>query len=145
MVLKKSEKKKKCWISLAGQKGMSLFEVLIAIGIVAVVGGYVMKKVFENAEKADVKQAQVQINDLSANVKYYKRENKTYPSSDQGLGALVESGIMEEVPTDPWGSEYNYESPGSHSGNKFEIWSNGPDEESGTEDDIVSWKKDEEE
>ena len=145
MFFKRGNKKKKFLINFFDQKGMSLIEVLIAIGIVAVVGGYIVTKVFQNAEKADVKQAQVQINDLTANVKYYKRENKSYPSSDQGLEALVESGIMEEVSTDPWGNAYNYESPGSHSGNKFEIWSNGPDEESGTEDDIVSWKKDAEE
>lgn len=126
------------------QIGMSLLEVIIAIGIVGTVGGYVVTKVMQSAEKADIKQAQSQLNDLVANVKLYKREKKEYPTSDQGLQALVEADIIEEAPQDPWGADYNYESPGSHGDGKFEIWSNGPDEEDGTDDDVVSWKKSEE-
>lgn len=129
---------------LANQIGMSLLEIIIAIGIVGTVGGYIVSKVMQSAERADVKQAQAQINDLVANVKLFKREKKVYPTSDQGLQALVDENIMEELPVDPWGAEYNYESPGSHGDSKFDIWSNGPDEEDGTDDDVVSWKKSDE-
>lgn len=126
---------------LANQIGMSLLEIIIAIGIVGTVGGYIVSKVMQSAEKADINQAQSQINDLVANVKLYKREKKEYPSTDQGLEALVEANIIEEVPSDPWGGEYHYESPGSHGESKFDIWSDGPDEEEGSGDDVVSWKK----
>lgn len=129
---------------LVNQIGMSLLEVIIAIGIVGTVGGYIVSKVMQSAEKADIKQAQSQINDLVANVKLYKREKKEYPTTDQGLQVLVDADIIEEVPQDPWGADYNYESPGSHGDSKFEVWSNGPDEEDGTDDDVVSWKKSEE-
>lgn len=131
------------WV-MKSQLGMSLLEIIIAIGIVGAVGGYIVTKVFQQSQRADTKQAQAQLNDLVANVKLYKREKKEYPTSDQGLTALVDAGIIEEVPTDPWGADYNYASPGSHGEDKFEIWSNGADEQEDTEDDVVSWKKSEE-
>ena len=127
---------------LLGQAGMSLLEIIIAVGIVGTVGGYIVSKVMDRARQADIRQAQAQINDLVANVKMYKRDKKKYPEGEDGLQALVDAGIIEELPSDPWGGEFNYEAPGSRSGKKFEIWSDGPDEESETDDDVTSWNKD---
>lgn len=122
---------------MKNQKGMSLLEIIIAIGIVAGVGGMIMTQVFKSRDKANIKSAGLQITNLVQQVKMYKSDHKKYPSS---LEDLVDDYI-DEVPDDPWGGEYFYESPGSHANKKFEIWSAGPDEEEDTDDDITSWKK----
>lgn len=137
----KKKSNQKTWKRLTNQLGMSLLEVMIAIGIVAVVGGYIVKKVSDRAEQADIEQTRGIITDLEGDIKFYKRKKQDYPTTDVGLQALVDSGILEEVPLDAWNNEINYESPGTHGDNKFEIWSNGPDEEPDTKDDIVSWKQ----
>jgi general secretion pathway protein G len=117
---------------------MSLIEILIVLGIIAGIMGAILNKVFSAGDKANIKQAQTEIKTLAGYIKLYKQEKGEYPTGDQGLQALVDTGYMEEVPQDPWKNDYVYESPGSH-GNKFELYSEGPDD-SKEEDNINSWK-----
>lgn len=123
---------------LKNQRGMSLIEILIVLGIIAGIMGAILNKVFSAGDKANIKQAQTEIKTLAGYIKLYKQEKGEYPTGDQGLQALVDTGYMEEVPQDPWKNDYVYESPGSH-GNKFELYSEGPDD-SKEEDNINSWK-----
>lgn len=119
---------------LKDQQGMSLIEILIVLGIIAASMAAILNTVFSSGDKAKVKQAQVEIGKLSGFVKLYKQDTGKYPTGDQGLEVLVEAGFMEEVPQDPWKNDYVYESPSS-SGKKYDICSEGPDDES-EEDNI---------
>ena len=120
-------------------RGMTLIEILIVLGIIAGAMAGIMMGVFKSSDKARVKQAMGEIERMSGFVKVYKQDKGDYPTGDLGLQALVDEGFIDEVPQDPWKHDYSYESPGSH-GNKFEICSQGPDEDVET-DDICSWKK----
>lgn len=126
---------------LRNEKGMSLIEILIVLGIIAAAMAAILNTVFSSGDKAKIKQAEAEIGKLSGFVKLLKQDTGKYPTTDQGIEALVEAGYMEEVPVDPWKNAYTYESPGSH-GKKFEICSEGPDEEK-EEDNICNYKKEE--
>lgn len=123
-------------------KGMSLIEILIVLGIIAGAMAGIMTTVFSKRDKAMIKQTQTEIAALAGDVKQYKIDERKYPSTDEGLEALVDAGFREEIRADPWGNDYIYESPGSH-GKKFEICSDGPDDEV-EDDDICNYKKSDE-
>lgn len=124
---------------LKNEKGMSLIEILIVLGIIAAAMAAILNTVFSSGDKAKMKQAETEIGKLEGFVKLLKQDTGKYPTTDQGIAALVEAGYMEEVPQDPWKNDFTYQSPGSH-GKKFEICSGGPDEES-EDDDICNYKK----
>jgi len=137
-----------------GQAGMTLIEIMVVLAIIALIGGVVGVGVMGRLEKAKMETAGNQIRSLESALANYKRDNGYYPSTQQGLQALVEkpsSGRIpkffpregylakKKVPQDPWSQPYQYHSPGLY-GHDYEIWSFGPDEEEGTEDDIKSWE-----
>lgn len=139
---------------IKSQAGMTLIEIMVVVAIIGGIAGIVAVNVFGSKDKANIQLTQTQISNLMNAVEQYKLDNHKYPSTDQGLDALVkkpssgqvpksypEGGYMKKLPHDAWDIEFNYASPGSH-GNNVEIWSNGPDGEDGTDDDITSWESD---
>lgn len=134
------------------QHGFTLLELLVVLGIIAMLAGLVGPAVMKHMGEAKVKSAKVQIEDLSQTMDMYKLDVGSYPTSEQGLNALVESpdGASRwngpylkktKVPLDPWNNEYKYTSPGEHG--KFDIVSFGADGKEGGEGDdkdIVSWE-----
>ncbi|MBU0505059.1 MAG: type II secretion system protein GspG [bacterium] len=128
--------------TLQNSKGMSLMEILVVLGIIAGATAAIVGAVSSKADKARIKQAETEISGYVGDIKQYKIDERKYPSTDEGLEALVDAGFREEIRADPWGNDYTYESPGSH-GKKFEICSDGPDEET-EEDDICNYKKSDE-
>lgn len=125
---------------LKNQKGMSLIEIMIVLGIIAAVMATVMNFVFSSGDKAKANQTKAEIKRMEGFVRMYKQEKGEYPTTDQGLEAVADAGFMEEVPRDAWNNEFLYESPGSH-GKKFEICSDGADEDDES-DDICNFKTD---
>ncbi|MBI2340433.1 MAG: type II secretion system major pseudopilin GspG [Deltaproteobacteria bacterium] len=132
--------------------GMTLIEIMVVVAIIAGITGLIAVNVLGRKEKANIDLTKTQISNLLNALDQYKLDNHSYPSSDQGLEALVEKpssgkvpenypedGYLKKLPKDGWGEEFNYASPGSH-GNKVEVWSSGPDSEEGNEDDINSWE-----
>jgi general secretion pathway protein G len=80
----------------------------------------------------------------------YETDVGAYPTSDQGLQALVEApkGVpnwrgpyVKQIPVDPWGNPYVYVIPGKHNRRAFDLWSNGPDGIQGTADDVDNWRQ----
>ncbi len=141
--------KNKTWIY--NQRGMTLVEIMVVVAIIAGIAALVSVSVFGNKEKANAKLTKTQISTIEQALQTYRLDNNRYPTTEQGLSALVEKptsgnvpedfpeeGYLKKIPKDAWGNEYNYASPGTH-GNKMEIWSNGSDQEEGTADDITSW------
>ena len=134
------------------ETGFTLLELLVVLGIISMLAGLVGPKVMKHMGDAKVKAAKVQIAELGQALEMYKLDVDKYPTSSQGLSALVESPDSakrwngpylgkSKVPVDPWQQEYHYVSPGEHG--KFDIYSYGADEKEGGEgedQDIVSWE-----
>lgn len=134
-------------------KGFTLIEVMIAITIVAIMAATVGPKLFGNISTAQKTKAQSDIKTISNALNLYRLDNFDYPSTEQGLEALVTkpSGNPEpqswkpqlpKLPKDPWKREYQYLSPGE-GGRDFDLYSYGKDGRPGGEGenaDITSWE-----
>lgn len=137
-------------------RGFTLIELMVVIVILGILAGLVVPKFMDSPEEARRTKAAVQIQSIEQALKLYKLDNGQYPSTEQGLQALVEppsvgrlakkwrtGGYLEKgkVPLDPWDNEFVYISPGLHS--DFDLMSYGPDGEPGGEEldaDINNWE-----
>jgi len=135
------------------EKGFTLVEIMVVVLILAVLAAIVVPKLMMNPDKAKVTAAKVQIRNLEEALHMYKLDNGIYPSTEQGLDALVtkptigdipksyrDGGYLSKVPKDPWGHNYVYTSPGAHG--DFDLVSYGADGEQGGEGvnaDIQNW------
>lgn len=146
----------KCCKPRFHNQGFTLIELLVVLVIIGILAGYVGPRIMGHPEDAKRTMATAQMSSLETALETYKLDNGTYPSTEQGLMALVEApsvgklprkwrkgGYMKKgrVPKDPWGNDYIYLSPGSH--NDFDIVSYGSDGESGGEDadaDVNNWE-----
>ena len=139
----------------ANNKGFTLIELMIVLAILALLAALVGPRLMGQFDKAKVDDAKVQIRNLETALKLYKIENSAFPSTEQGLQALLEKptvgvipknyraeGYLEgkKVPKDPWGNDFIYISPGEHG--DFDLSSYGGDGARGGEGnnaDIESW------
>jgi general secretion pathway protein G len=139
------------------QGGFTLIEIMVVIIILGMLAGLVLPRILGQEEKAKLGVAKTQIRALESALDEYKLDNGFYPSTDQGLDALIkqpESGRIPQkwreggylkparIPKDPWGKDYVYISPGSED-REYEITSYGADGEPGGDGknaDIESWK-----
>jgi len=130
-------------------QGFTLLEVMVVVVIIAIMAAAIGPKLLGNIEKASISRASTDIKSISSQLELYKAENYQYPSTDQGLEALVNkpSGdptpknwrqYLNKTPLDPWENPYKYLSPGSHG--DFDIYSFGPDGIQ-SDDDIGNWTK----
>jgi len=133
------------------QSGMTMMELLAVLVIIGVVMGVVGSKFFGQAEEAKRKAAKIEINQIGQSLDLYKLEIGRYPTTSEGLQALITApaGVSNwngpywkngSLPTDPWKNEYKYTAPGQHGA--YDIVSLGPDGKEGGEGpdrDITSW------
>lgn len=139
-------------MSKKSQKGFTLVELLVVLAILGMILGLVGPRVMKHLGGAKSDTAKLQIEELGGALDLFYLENDRYPSSQEGLKALIEkpAGLdkwngpylkKNKVPADPWGNEYQYQSPGQHG--VYDIVSNGADNTPGGEGDskdIVSWE-----
>lgn len=133
------------------QTGFTLLEVMVVVVILGILASFVVPNLLGNKEKADQQKAVTDIVALENALDMYKLDNSMYPTTDQGLEALVtepsqaprnyrQGGYIKRLPKDPWGNEYQYMSPGDH-GN-IDIFTLGSDFQEGGEGaatDIGNW------
>ena len=137
-------------------RGFSLIELMVVIIILGILAMYIGPKLMGRTDQAKEVQARVQIEGLETALKLYKLDNGVYPSTEQGLQALIEppdagtvpknwrqGGYLEKskLPTDPWGNEFVYLSPGTQG--DYDITSYGADGVPGGENenkDINNWE-----
>ncbi len=143
--------------------GFTLIEILIVITILGILASLVAVNVMNRPSEARIMKAKLDIRTLENALKLFKLDNGFYPSTEQGLKALVEKptagripkhwrkgGYLEKgvVPKDPWDRDYYYMCPGIHNKDSFDIWTYGADGEEGGEgenSDIGNWSIKEEE
>jgi len=130
------------------EKGFSLIELIVVLVILGLLAAVVGPRVYDKLAKGKEQIALIQIRELEGGLQLYSFDIGRYPSSGEGLEALVRStGIdawkgpylsKSELPKDPWGKPYAYRSPGMHG--DYDLYSYGPDGAEGGDDDICSWK-----
>ena len=135
-------------------RGFSLIEILVVLVIMGLLISVVAPTVLNSADDARVQKVHADFKSIETALKIYRLDNYIYPSTEQGLAALVEpsslepeprnfkqGGYLSEVPVDPWGREYLYLSPGENG--EIDIYSLGADGLSGGEGqsaDVGNWK-----
>lgn len=135
------------------QRGFTLIEIMVVIVILGILASVVVPRIMDRPDEAKIVKAKTDIRAIKAALDLYKLDNYNYPSTDQGLEALVnrpsgnpeprnykEGGYLDRVPNDPWGNEYRYLSPGEHG--SVDIYSLGADGQPGGEGvnaDIGNW------
>lgn len=141
--------------TLRESRGFTLIELMVVIVILSLLAVLVGPKIIGRSDDAKVADAKVQIRNLETALKLYKLDTGSFPTTEQGLQALVAKpttgkipnnykaeGYLENknVPKDPWGNDYNYLSPGEHG--DYDLYSFGADGTRGGEGknaDIESW------
>jgi len=133
------------------QRGFTLIELLVVLVILGLLAGLVGPQVLRYTGSAKSDTAKLQIEELGAGLDLYHLEVGRYPTTDEGLKALVErpTGLnkwngpylkKKNIPTDPWGNDYHYKYPGEQG--LYDLYSLGNDNMDGGEGndaDIVSW------
>lgn len=133
--------------------GFTLIEVMVVVVILGILAAVVVPKIMDNPDKARIVKAKQDVQALKSALDLYKLDNFNYPSTDQGLQALVQQpsgtpeaknwkqgGYVERLPRDPWGAEYQYLNPGVHA--EVDIFSLGADGRpggDGVNTDIGNW------
>lgn len=135
--------------ALRDDRGFTLLEIMVVVIIIGTIASLVGIKVLDRLEQARVEAAKIQMSTLRDALDLFKMDNGFYPTTDQGLDALVAPPVTgrnagsyrlggylrdDRMPLDPFGSPYGYE---CMDGYQYFIWSRGPDGQLGTEDDIT--------
>ena len=136
-----------------GDQGFSLLELMVVVVIMSILALVIVPRIIDRPDQARVTRAKADLAVLSEAVSLYKLDNLKYPTTQQGLPALVsrptadpvpenysEGGYIQGLPKDPWGADYQYLSPGVHG--DFDIFTFGADGTAGGEGinaDIGTW------
>ncbi|WP_028241686.1 type II secretion system major pseudopilin GspG [Stutzerimonas azotifigens] len=137
----------------ATQRGFTLIEIMVVVVILGILAALVVPQVMNRPDQAKVTVAKGDIKAIAAALDMYKLDNFSYPSTQQGLQALVQrpsgnpqpknwnrDGYLKRLPKDPWGNDYQYLSPGTQG--PYDLYSLGADGKQGGSDlnaDIGNW------
>ena len=136
------------------QKGFTLIEIMVVIVIIGILATLVVPRIMGRPDEARVVSAKHDVTTLVQALKLYKLDSGRYPTTEQGLNALVTKpstdpapmnwklgGYLDKLPQDPWGNPYQYNNPGTHN-NEIDVYSFGADGKPGGTDndsDIGNW------
>lgn len=136
------------------QKGFTLIEIMVVIVIIGILATLVVPRIMGRPDEARVVSAKHDVTTLVQALKLYKLDSGRYPTTEQGLNALVTKpttdpvpmnwkmgGYLDKLPQDPWGNPYQYTNPGTHN-NEIDVYTFGADGKPGGTDndsDIGNW------
>jgi general secretion pathway protein G len=134
--------------------GFTLIEVMVVVVILSILAAIVVPRIMDRPDEARIVKAKQDIRALEAALNLYKLDNYTYPTTEQGLEALIQTptsppepknwkpgGYVDRLPKDPWGNDYQYLSPGQNGA--VDIYSLGADGQPGGEGpsgDVANWE-----
>jgi general secretion pathway protein G len=134
------------------RRGFTLIEVLMVLVILVIIASLAVGSYMAQQEKAKRLAAKSQVGLLESPLDLYQLDIGMYPTTNQGLLALVNPPadlpnpgawdgpyMKTEIPMDPWGRPYNYMCPGRYNPNSYDLWSSGPNMIDGDADDIGNW------
>lgn len=140
----------------AAMRGFTLIEIMVVVVILGILAAIAVPRIMDRPDAARVTKARQDIRTIESALKLYRLDNYRYPTTEQGLEALVEKptaqpepdnwkpgGYLERLPTDPWGEPYHYRNPGEHG--EIDIYTHGRDGRpggEGTDADIGNWTLD---
>ena len=140
--------RQECWVRRSRPTGFTLIELLLVLVILTVLAAVVAPKFTNRSQQARVTAARTDIANLEVSLDAYEIDVGRYPTTDEGLRALVEMPpsarnwngpyVKRGIPNDPWGSPYIYRCPGQHNVSGYDLHSLGPDGREGN-DDIDNW------
>lgn len=139
-----------------GQGGFTLIEILFVVVILGILASIIVPKIMKRPEEARRTKAKIDIKAIETALNLYLLDNGVYPSTEQGLDALVtkpttgiipknwkEEGYLDKDPKDPWGHPFVYLSPGLHKEFDLESYgSDGVDGGEGKDADVENWNLD---
>ncbi len=140
---------------LKDERGLTLIEVMLVVIILGVLVALVVPQFSGRTKQARIAAARADINaNIAVALEMYMLDNGAYPTTEQGLEALVRKPDMPPIPPawngpylkkntsfkDPWGEKYVYVSPGEHNPDSYDLYSTGPDRQEGGGDDIQNWQ-----
>jgi general secretion pathway protein G len=128
------------------QQGFTLLEIMIVVGIIVILLGLAISKIGNPTGFAKQTAVRADVQAVGTQLQLYESMNGFYPTTEQGLQALVTQPstdprparwyqLFKQVPKDPWGSDYVYRSPGQKRPDSYDLYSAGPDRRQDTEDD----------
>ena len=131
------------------RNGFTLIELMLVVIIIGALVAMVLPRLAGRSEQARVQAGQADISsNIATGLKLYELDNGSYPTTAEGLGALLtqpnssknwNGPYLEKKPIDPWGREYQYQSPGTHRPHDYDLYSLGKDGQvSG--DDVKNWE-----
>ncbi len=133
-------------------KGFTFIELMVVVIILGILAAIVLPKFTGRTREARIKAAESQIQVFSTALEAYELDNGRYPTTEQGLEALVKKPtippipknwkgpyLQKKIPKDPWGNPYIYKCPGTHNPGSYDLYSYGPDGKEGGGDDITNW------
>jgi len=134
-------------------RGFTLIELMIVVIIIAAMAAMVVPRLAGRSEQARIAIAQADVNsNIGMALKLYELDNRNFPTTEQGLKALIakpstnpvpinwNGPYLEKDPIDPWGSPYQYKCPGIHNPAGYDLYSLGKDGAEGTDDDVGNWE-----
>lgn len=136
------------------QRGFTLIEIMVVVAILGILAALVVPKIVGRPDEARIIAARQDIASLMQALKLYRLDNQRYPTTEQGLPALVvrpasappapnwkAGGYLERLPNDPWGNAYQYLNPGVHGElDVFSLGADGAPGGEGNDADIGSWQ-----
>ena len=142
-------------LPVVSQRGFTLIEIMVVVVIIGILAALVGPKLFGQVDRARIAAAKAEISTIESGMKFYRLDNFVYPSTEQGIEALVTKpndpnvknwnpgGYIDNIPKDPWGNPYIYRNPGTQG--EIDILTLGADGIEGGEGnnaDIGNWDLD---